>query len=158
MFISSCRKITSQFIVYHYVYLFFLKLADANINQVFAQSKLMQEQVGEVTVSGLPNSEIDEENISGMPQGKGSTTKRNQKLSKPNKCGSKLNSNDVTDMDETSSLCQSPTCAAKYDATSIKSKSEDNDEVQVLQLTDAKYTNFSRGYIDLKSSSRNDFR
>lgn len=144
--------------MYHYVYPFFRKLADANINQVFARSKLMQERVGKVTVSGLPNPEIDEENISGMPQGKGSTRKRNQKLSKPNKCGSKLNSNDMTDMDETSSLCQSPTCATKYDATSIKSKSEDNDEVQVLQLTDAKYTNCSREYIDLKSSSRNDFR
>ncbi|KAI8549287.1 hypothetical protein RHMOL_Rhmol06G0014000 [Rhododendron molle] len=135
-----------------------VKLADANINQVFARSKLMQERFGKVPVSGLPNPEVDEENISGMPQGKGSTRKRNQKLSKPNKCGSKLNSNDMTDMDETSSLCQSPTCATKYDATSMKSKSEDNDEVQVLQLTDAKYTNCSREYIDLKSSSRNDFR
>lgn len=119
----------------------------------------MQERVGKMTGSGLPDPEInDEENISGMPQGKASTRKRNPNLSKPNKCGSKLNSKDMTDMDKTSGLCQSPTCATRYDATSIKLKSEDNDEVQELELTDAKYTNCSREYIDLKSSSRNDFR
>ncbi|KAL6995986.1 DNA helicase [Sarracenia purpurea var. burkii] len=127
-------------------------LLDANINQVVSQSKLMQERVGKEAVNMVQISDVDVENISAMNQGKGFTGKKNQKVNKSNKSGLKLISNGMMAIEKTARF------VTEDDVTSIKSKSEDNAEVQASSPTDVKHTSSSREYVDQEFSSRKDFR
>ncbi|KAF5955973.1 hypothetical protein HYC85_008829 [Camellia sinensis] len=103
------------------------------------------------------NSDVNVDDISAMNQGKWFTRKKNQKVNKTSKCGSKLVSNSMMSMEKTARLCHSPTFAPKYDATLIQSESEDCVEVQTL-LPDEKNIRSSREYVDLECSFQNNFR
>ena len=115
----------------------------------------MQERVGKEVFNTVQNSDINLEKIAAADQGKGFTRNKNQKVNKASKCGLRLASNGMMGMEKTATLCQSPTCSTKYDATFVSSKSEDDVEVQASVLTDVKHTSSCREYVDLDCSQKN---
>ncbi|PSS31181.1 Fanconi anemia group J protein [Actinidia chinensis var. chinensis] len=114
-----------------------------------------KERVGKEVFNTVQNSDINLEKIAAADQGKGFTRNKNQKVNKASKCGLRLASNGMMGMEKTATLCQSPTCSTKYDATFVSSKSEDDVEVQASVLTDVQHTSSCREYVDLDCSQKN---
>ncbi|CAL5332001.1 unnamed protein product [Camellia sinensis] len=130
---------------------------DKSLEELKSFFRDVKERVGKEDVNIAQNSDVNVDDISAMNQGKWFTRKKNQKVNKTSKCGSKLVSNSMMSMEKTARLCHSPTFAPKYDATLIQSESEDCVEVQTL-LPDEKNIRSSREYVDLECSFQNNFR
>ncbi|XAR61530.1 RNA helicase [Bertholletia excelsa] len=112
----------------------------------------VEERIAKETANTAQDSVINVENISDMDQGKG-CSKRNI-VKESNKCVSKP-SNNMMAIERKARLCESPTYVEKFSATSIKSKSEDDVNVQASLLMDKKDSGSSTEYMDLECSSDN---